>query len=292
MYCRRTLNPAPAIIRLLLATTGNFMNFCAKPVLVAIVMYWSCLLLWPATVKSQQTFCNPLNISNRFTLDKPSRRAAADPVIVLYKDIYYLFATASGGYWYSKDMLQWSFVTTEDLPFEKDAPAASVINGSLYYMPLNSHIIYRAVDPIAGKWEVYTSTFPMAIGDPDFFQDMDGKVYLYYGCTNNDYLYAIQLVCWERLIFAYGYTLPLCLQYHSQSYNQACPHKVRLPACLQIRQGAIDSCHHQQSHRNIQSPIPWASNQKGQPGCPASRARYDLCRSMQCYTRCLLKPLL
>ena len=84
------------------------------------------------TIKSQQTFCNPLNISYRFTPDKPSRRAAADPVIVLFKDNYYLFATASGGYWYSKDLLKWNFVTTKDLPFEKDAPAAAVINGSLY----------------------------------------------------------------------------------------------------------------------------------------------------------------
>ncbi len=151
------------------------------------------ILLLPTTARSQQTFCNPLNISYRFTLDKPSRRTAADPVIVLYKDNYYLFATASGGYWYSKDLLKWTFVTTKDLPFEKDAPAAAVINGSLYYMPLNSHIIYKTDDPISGKWEVYTNTFPLSIGDPDFFQDTDGKVYLYYGCTNNDYLYAIEL---------------------------------------------------------------------------------------------------
>ena len=152
-----------------------------------------CILFAPMTIKSQQTFCNPLNISYRFTPDKPSRRAAADPVIVLFKDNYYLFATASGGYWYSKDLLKWNFVTTKDLPFEKDAPAAAVINGSLYYMPLNSHIIYKTDDPVSGKWQVYTDTFPLAIGDPDFFQDTNGKVYLYYGCTNNDYLYAVQL---------------------------------------------------------------------------------------------------
>jgi xylan 1,4-beta-xylosidase len=161
-------------------------------------LFFACILAGatlfvPHYAKSQRTFCNPLNISYRFTPDKPSRRAAADPVIVLFKDKYYLFATASGGYWYSTDLLKWEFVTTKDLPFEKDAPAAAVINGELYYLPLNSHIIYKATDPVAGKWEVYTSTFPLAIGDPDLFQDTDGKVYMYYGCTNNDYLYAIQL---------------------------------------------------------------------------------------------------
>jgi len=158
-----------------------------------ICVILSLIILMPGAAKSQQTFCNPLNISYRFTLDKPLRRAAADPVIVLFKYNYYLFATASGGYWYSKDMLKWKFITTKDLPFEKDAPAVAVINGSLYYMPLNSHIIYKADDPTIGKWQVYTDTFLLAIGDPDFFQDSDGKVYLYYGCTNNDYLYAIQL---------------------------------------------------------------------------------------------------
>lgn len=157
------------------------------------------ILLKPTAAKSQQTFCNPLNISYRFTLDKPSRRAAADPVIVLYKDNYYLFATASGGYWHSKDLLNWIFVTTKDLPFEKDAPAAAIINGYLYYLPLNSHLIYKATDPISGKWEAYTDSFPLAIGDPDLFQDTDGKVYLYYGCTNNDYLYAIELDANKKL---------------------------------------------------------------------------------------------
>jgi predicted alpha-1,2-mannosidase len=150
-------------------------------------------LLLSTAVKSQQTFCNPLNISYRFALDKPSRRSAADPVIVLYKDKYYLFATSSGGYWFSNDLLRWNFMTTRDLPFEKDAPAVAVVNGSLYYMPLNSHIIYKTNDPVSGKWEKYNDHFPLAIGDPDFFQDTDGKVYLYFGCTNNDYLYAVEL---------------------------------------------------------------------------------------------------
>ncbi len=162
-----------------------------KNLVLPIVSFIAFLLYCQPTIS--QTFCNPLNISYRFTLDKPSRRAAADPVIVLYKDNYYLFATASGGYWYSKDLLDWTFVTTKDLPFEKDAPSAAVINGSLYYMPLNSHIIYKTDDPVSGKWEVYTDTFPLSIGDPDLFQDTDGKVYMYYGCTNNGYLQAIEL---------------------------------------------------------------------------------------------------
>jgi len=152
-----------------------------------------CVLLQPIAAKSQQTFCNPLNISYRFQLTKPSRRTAADPVIILYKNNYYLFATASGGYWYSKDLLKWNFVTTKDLPFEKDAPSVTVINGSVYYLAMASHIIYKTDDPQSGKWEIYNDSFPLAVGDPDMFQDTDGKVYFYYGCTNNDYLDAVEL---------------------------------------------------------------------------------------------------
>ncbi|MDF2188732.1 family 43 glycosylhydrolase [Paraflavitalea sp. CAU 1676] len=150
------------------------------------------LIGMPALVFGQ-TFCNPLNLSYRFTPDKPSRRAAADPTIVLYKDNYFLFATATGGYWYSKDLLSWNFVTTSDLPFEKDAPTAAVINGVLYYFPMNSKLIYKADDPVAGKWSVYNDNFPFTVGDPDLFQDTDGKIYLYFGCTNNGYLQAVEL---------------------------------------------------------------------------------------------------
>jgi xylan 1,4-beta-xylosidase len=152
-----------------------------------------CICFKPMAAKSQQTFCNPLNISYRFQLTKPSRRTAADPVIVLYKDNYYLFATASGGYWYSKDLLKWNFITTEDLPFEKDAPSVTVINGSLYYIGMASHVIYKSDDPVSGKWQVYNDSFSLAVGDPDMFQDTDGKVYMYFGCTSDNYLQAVEL---------------------------------------------------------------------------------------------------
>jgi xylan 1,4-beta-xylosidase len=159
----------------------------------AIYALFGCILLLSLSAKGQQTFCNPLNLSYRFQLSGSSRRTAADPVIVLYKEKYYLFATASGGYWYSNDLLQWTFMTTKDLPFEKDAPAVTVINGSLYYLPMSSHTIYKTDDPLSGKWEVYNDSFPLAVGDPDLFQDRDGRIYLYFGCTNNGWLQAIEL---------------------------------------------------------------------------------------------------
>ncbi len=63
----------------------------------------------PAAAQDRpQTFANPINIEYRFMTDLPSRREAADPVIVLFGDDYYLFASKSGGYWHSPDMFNWS----------------------------------------------------------------------------------------------------------------------------------------------------------------------------------------
>src|ERR1035441_7409706 len=83
------------------------------------------------------TFANPINIDYRFQLDQPSRREAADPAIVLFGDDYYLFASRSGGYWHSTDMIDWKFVKPEGLPIEAYAPAVMAYNGALYYTACN-----------------------------------------------------------------------------------------------------------------------------------------------------------
>jgi len=44
-----------------------------------------------------RTFANPLNIDYRFMIDQPSRREAADPVMLVFGGDYYLFASKSGG---------------------------------------------------------------------------------------------------------------------------------------------------------------------------------------------------
>ena len=123
------------------------------------------------------TFANPINIDYRFVLDSPSRREAADPVIVLFKDDYYLFASKSGGYWHSADMVDWKFVKPEGLPIEAYAPAVMVLDGALYYTACNIGL-YRAADPKTGKWE--------SLGN-------DGKVYLYYGLSYNGAISGMEL---------------------------------------------------------------------------------------------------
>jgi xylan 1,4-beta-xylosidase len=142
------------------------------------------------------TICNPLNLSYRYCLDAPSRREAADPTMVVYKGEYYLFASKSGGYFHSTDLIQWDLIATNDLPLEDYAPTAMVMNDTLYFMasktspPLS---IYKTADPKSGKWKIATSTFPIAMIDPDLFVDDDGRLFFYYGCSNVNPIYGVEL---------------------------------------------------------------------------------------------------
>ena len=144
---------------------------------------------------NQTTICNPLNLSYRFCLDEPSRREAADPVMIVFKNEYYLFASKSGGYWHSTDLISWDFITSTNLPFEDYAPGVVVINETLYFMaggksPVK---IYKTTDPKTGIWEIATANFPLDVVDPDFFLDDNGRLYYYYGCSNTEPIYAIEL---------------------------------------------------------------------------------------------------
>lgn len=141
------------------------------------------------------TICNPVNLSYRFCLDAPSRREAADPTMVTFKGEYYLFASKSGGYFHSNDLINWNLITTNDLPLEDYAPAAVVMKDTLYFMasanaPLK---IYKTADPKSGTWKVANANFPIGMTDPDLFVDDDGRLYFYYGCSNTNPLYAVEL---------------------------------------------------------------------------------------------------
>ena len=59
--------------------------------------------------QSPKTFCNPVNLNYRFMKIDGGQgiREAADPVVVSFKDNYYLFASKSSGYWYSNDFTDW-----------------------------------------------------------------------------------------------------------------------------------------------------------------------------------------
>jgi xylan 1,4-beta-xylosidase len=141
------------------------------------------------------TFCNPVNLSYRFCLDEPSRREAADPTIVWFKNRYFLFASKSGGYWHSQDLTHWIFVETKDIPIEDYAPTAIAIMDTLYFMASSQsqNTIYKSTNPNTGKWSVAREKLEIPVWDPSFLLDDDNHLYLYWGCSNKNPIYGVEL---------------------------------------------------------------------------------------------------
>ena len=157
-------------------------------------LIWGCKNNNPIVGNSMRTVCNPMDISYRFQLELPSRREAADPTVLLFKDTYYLFASKSGGYWYSDDLKDWKFVSTNEIPTEDYAPTAVGIGDTVYFLASSNHgNIYKSADPKSGKWTVAKHSFEISLTDPDFFLDDDNRLYLYWGCSDKTPIYGIEL---------------------------------------------------------------------------------------------------
>ena len=166
----------------------------------ANLILWSILLLTgigcrkyePIEAKVAEfpkTFCNPVNLDYRFMkIDKGAGiREAADPVVVYFKDKYYLFASKSSGYWFSDDFVDWKHVFIPDsvLPIEDYAPGLFVHDGALYYVG-STHgkgRLFRSVEPEKGRWEPVKEIW--SFWDPAFYVEGD-HLYMYHGCSPVD----------------------------------------------------------------------------------------------------------
>lgn len=154
------------------------------------------ILNFSFTQDKERTFCNPININYRFQPSTGlSYREAADPVITFYKGKYFLYASHSGGYWYSDDMLAWKFMPIKSLPIEDYAPDVITINDTTYYMGSSvvKKNIYFTVNPFEDNWKPMEKTLPFPVWDPHFFRDDDGKVYLYWGCSDQVPIRVVEL---------------------------------------------------------------------------------------------------
>lgn len=133
--------------------------------------------------------------------DGNSAREAADPVVQIYKGRYYLFPSKSKGYWSSDDMQHWKYIPCDKLPIDLYAPTVMVYKDELYWMVSDINELYKTTDPEDGEaWQLVTDKLvlypeaPERTGhDPDLFPDEDGKVYLYWGCSDVDVIRGIQL---------------------------------------------------------------------------------------------------
>lgn len=173
------------------------MNFLFLKMKKPYVFFTFFLLLFsPEPSKKEKTFCNPVNLNYRFQItDGNSYREAADPVLLRYKDNYFLFASHSGGYWYSDDMLAWNYLPVKSLPVEDYAPDVITINDTTYFTASAGvkKSVFYTTNPFEDNWKPMPETLPFAVWDPNFFLDDDGKVYLYWGCSNTMPIYGVRL---------------------------------------------------------------------------------------------------
>lgn len=134
--------------------------------------------------QTPQTYCNPLNLNYRFMSDIVDAREAADPVIVLYKGDYYLFASHSGGYWVSPDLRHWQLIVPTNLDIiEVYAPSVIVLRDTLFYCASANGTMFKTADPKSGVWQKAPNIG--SYGDPAMFVDDDGRLYMYFGLSNN-----------------------------------------------------------------------------------------------------------
>jgi hypothetical protein len=136
-----------------------------------------------------------MDLSYRFAIrghDQECFREAADPSVVSYHGRYWLFPSKTGGYWHSPDLQNWTLVESRALPTEDYAPDVCVIDGALYFTASSGKApIFRTTRPEADAWEKVSD--PLGYTDPKIFQDDDGRVYLYWGCSNRDPLNGVEM---------------------------------------------------------------------------------------------------
>lgn len=188
-----------------LATNALIKN-CMKTINNVLIVFLLFFSIISAQHKSQKTYCNPMDIGYRYNFEqideKISYRSAADPVIVTFKDSYYLFATISNGWWKSTDMSVWEFVTPSMWPMEDNcAPAVLVVKDTMliYQSTFERRPILYTTQPETGKLKFYNRYMPWRrkeIGswDPALFYDEDlNRYFMYWGSSNMYPIYGCEL---------------------------------------------------------------------------------------------------
>jgi hypothetical protein len=163
---------------------------------------------------NQKTYCNPMDINYRYNWeqinDKISYRSGADPVIVNHEGTYYLFVTISGGYWESKDLLNWRYIEPSKWPLEDNcAPAALSVRDTMYIFQstFQQRPIFFTTEPETGKLKFFNRWMPLipdTLGpwDPAIYHDEDtDRWFMYWGSSNVFPIFGSELDHGKRLIY-------------------------------------------------------------------------------------------
>lgn len=147
-------------------------------------------------------YCNPVNIDYRYQIQKSPytgkleiSREAADPSMIYFKGRYYIFASMTLGVWVSDDLVHWGNRRLPDnLPLYDYAPDVRQIGEYVYFSASKNKEachFYRTKDILEGPYEELPGGF--AFWDPNLFQDEDGRIYFYWGCSNETPIWGVEL---------------------------------------------------------------------------------------------------
>ena len=147
-------------------------------------------------------YCNPVNVNYRYQFNADQRkgkisicREAADPSMIMFKGKYYIFASMTLGYWVSDNLVNWENKRLPDeMPLYDYAPDVRVMGDYVYFCASKRGEAcdrFRTKDIENGPYEVIKGTFDY--WDPNLFIDDDGRVYFYWGCSNETPVYGVEL---------------------------------------------------------------------------------------------------
>ena len=145
-------------------------------------------------------YCNPLNLPYQYQLSvrdgvDTAFREAADPSLVLFQGKYWLFPSMTGGFFTSTDLCGWEFHPfTAEIPIHDYAPDVCVIDGALWFSASRGGMngaFYHSPDPIHVPFEKVPASFEF--WDPHLFQDEDGRLYFFWGCSNTSPIWGVEL---------------------------------------------------------------------------------------------------
>ncbi len=113
-------------------------------------------------------YCNPLNIEYRYQFLRKSTdtdvenlytvyREAADPSLILFKGLYYLFPSMCAGFFTSEDLHGWEFHDfLQEMPVCDYAPDVRALGEYLYFSASRRGVncdFYRTKDPLHEPFE-------------------------------------------------------------------------------------------------------------------------------------------
>ena len=147
-------------------------------------------------------YCNPVNINYRYQFNADQRknkisicREAADPSMISFKGKYFIFASMTLGVWVSDDLVHWeNHKLSSELPLYDYAPDVRVMGEYVYFCASRrgeNCDRYRTKDIINGPYEKIEGTFDY--WDPNLFVDDDGRIYFYWGCSNETPIWGVEL---------------------------------------------------------------------------------------------------